>query len=63
MNRELLKLKKMLIKNNVQSKEDAIAEALSKLIRETREGLIEINDFINEFSKFKKDEEGAIAYK
>ncbi len=51
MNRELLKLKKMLIKNNVQSKEDAIAEALSKLIRETREGLIDINDCINEFSK------------
>ena len=51
MNRELLKLKKMLIKNNVQSKEDAIAEALSKLITRTREGLIEINDFINEFSK------------
>ena len=51
MNRELLKLKKMLIKNNAQSKEDAIAEALSELIRETREGLIEINDFINEFSK------------
>ena len=36
---------------NVISKEDIMAEALSKLIRETREGLIERNDFINEFSK------------
>ena len=51
MNRELLKLKKILIKNNTPSKEDIMAVALSKLIRETREGLIERNDFINEFSK------------
>lgn len=51
MNRELLKLKKMLIKNNAQSKEDAMAEALSNLITRTREGLIDINDCINEFSK------------
>ena len=51
MNRELLKLKKMLIKNNAPSKEDIMSEALSKLIISRREGLIGRNDFINEFSK------------
>lgn len=51
MNRELLKMKKMLIKNNTPSKEDAIAEALSDLITKARSGLIERNCFITEFSK------------
>ena len=41
----------MLIKNNAPSKEDIMAEALSKLIISRREGWIGRNDFINEFSK------------
>lgn len=51
MNRELLKLKKMLIKNNTLSREDVIAEALCNLITNTRKGLIERDNFIKEFSK------------
>ncbi len=51
MNRELLKMKKALIKSNTPSKEDAMAEALSDLIARARNGLIERDCLITEFSK------------
>ena len=51
MNRELLRLKKILVKSNTPNKEDEMAKALSDLITKARNGLIERDCFITEFSK------------